>query len=307
MEGRSALERVLSRERLPVLAALAGLTALSWAYLAAMAGGMHEMVDSPAMADMPGMAQGAMRSAPWTAAHFAMMLGMWAVMMVGMMLPAAAPMILFFATFARRSREQGHHVAPVGIFVAGYLAVWSTFALVATTLQWGLDRAALLSSQMAAISPILGGTILIAAGLYQWTPLKNACLGLCRSPVAFIMGRWRAGRGGAFRMGVEHGAYCVGCCWALMALLFVGGVMNLLWVAAITLAVLAEKLAPRGGWIAKAFGVALVLGGAWVIAAGLGNDAMHPGEQHLRFSLTRPSSAAWMGDKTNAGERRWRT
>ena len=149
--------------------------------------------------------------------------------------------------------------------------MWSAFALAATTLQWGLDRAALLSPHMAAISPVLGGAILIAAGLYQWTPLKDACLGLCRSPVAFIMGHWRPDTGGAFRMGVEHGAFCVGCCWALMGLLFVGGVMNLLWVAAITVAVLAEKLAPRGGWIARATGAALILAGVWVIATGVGH------------------------------------
>ncbi len=264
MARRSVLELALARERVPVLVALGGLTALAWAYLVAMAGGMHG-----GMPDMPGMAD-AMRPGPWTAAHVAMMLGMWAGMMVGMMLPAAAPMVLFFAAFARRSREQGHTVAPVGAFVSGYVAVWSAFALVATTLQWGLDRAALLSSHMAAISPVLGGAILIAAGLYQWTPLKDACLGLCRSPVAFVMGHWRAGTGGAFRMGLEHGAFCVGCCWALMALLFAGGVMNLLWVAAITAAVLAEKLAPRGGWIAKGIGAALVLGGAWVMVAGIG-------------------------------------
>ncbi len=272
-QRRSAAERLLARDRIPVLAAILGVTALAWAYLVLIADGMHG--DMPgAMSDMPGMA---MRPGPWTTAHFVVMLGMWAVMMVGMMLPAAAPMILFFAAFARRSREQGHRVAPVGIFVAGYLAVWSAFALAATTLQWGLDRAALLSSDMATISPVLGGAILIAAGLYQWTPLKDACLGLCRSPVAFVIGRWRAGAGGAFRMGVEHGAYCVGCCWALMALLFVGGVMNLLWVAAITLAVLAEKLAPRGHWIAKAFGAGLVLGGIWAIAAGLGYGSMGNG------------------------------
>jgi predicted metal-binding membrane protein len=262
MARRSVLELVLARERVPVLVALGGSTALAWAYLVAMAGGMH--------GDMPGMA-GAMRPGPWTAAHFGLTLAMWAVMMVGMMLPAAAPMVLFFATFSRRSREQGHAVAPVGAFVSGYVAVWSAFALAATTLQWGLDRAALLSPHMAAISPVLGGGLLIAAGLYQWTPLKDACLGLCRSPVAFVMGHWRAGTGGAFGMGLEHGAFCVGCCWALMALLFVGGVMNLLWVAAITLAVLAEKLAPKGGWIARASGAALVLGGAWVIAAGIGH------------------------------------
>jgi predicted metal-binding membrane protein len=263
------LERVLTRDRIPVLAAIAGVTVLAWAYLGMMAGHMA--------GDMPGMAASAMASAPWTTAHFAMMLGMWVVMMLGMMLPSAAPMILFFAMFARRSREQGHSVAPVGAFVAGYLVVWSTFAVVATTLQWGLDRAVFLSPHMATISPILGGAILMAAGPYQWTPLKDACLGLCRSPVAFIMGHWRAGTAGAFRMGVEHGAFCVGCCWALMALLFVGGVMNLLWVAAITLAVLVEKLAPRGRWISRAFGVALVLGSAWIMVAGTGHGSSPPG------------------------------
>ncbi len=268
---RSLLERMLARDRIAVLTAIAGLTALSWAYLAMMAGGMHG-----GMPDVPGMAD-ASRLGPWTTAYFVMMLGMWAVMMVGMMLPAAAPMILFFATFARRSRDQGHTVTPVGAFVAGYLVVWSAFALVATTLQWALDRLALLSSHMSTISPVLGGIILVAAGLYQWSPLKDACLGLCRSPLAFIMGRWRAGAGGALRMGVEHGAFCVGCCWALMALLFVGGVMNLLWVAAITLAVLTEKLAPQGRWIAKAFGVALVLGGVWAIVAGLGHGPIEHG------------------------------
>ena len=275
MARRGVLEFVLARERVPVLAALAATTALAWAYLVVMAGGMHGDM-AGGMPDTHGMAD-AVRPGPWTAAHFAMMLGMWAVMMVGMMLPAAAPMVLFFATFSRRSREQGHTVAPVGAFVSGYVAVWSAFALAATTLQWGLDRAALLSSHMAAIGPMLGGAILIAAGLYQWTPLKDACLGLCRSPVAFVMGHWRPGTGGAFRMGAEHGAFCVGCCWALMGLLFVGGVMNLLWVAAITLAVLAEKVAPKGEWIARATGAALILAGAWVIAAGTGHGPARHG------------------------------
>jgi predicted metal-binding membrane protein len=159
-------------------------------------------------------------------------------------------------------------VAPTGAFVAGYVAIWSAFAFFATGLQWALDRAAALSPHMATINPAFGGTILIAAGLYQWTPLKDACLGHCRSPVAFLSGHWRRGVGGALRMGVEHGAFCVGCCWALMALLFVGGVMNLLWVAAITIAVLTEKLASIGGWIARGLGTALILGGAWVIVAG---------------------------------------
>jgi predicted metal-binding membrane protein len=255
-----ALEFVLTRERIPVLAAVVGVTALAWTYLVLVAGSQHGVMAS--------MAQGAMASPPWTTMHFVMMLGMWAVMMVGMMLPAAAPMILFFAMFARRSREQGHNIAPVSAFLLGYIAVWSGFALVATTLQWALDRAALLSPDMATTSPILGGMILIAAGLYQWTPLKDACLGLCRSPAEFVLKHWRAGAGGAFRMGMEHGAFCVGCCWALMALLFVGGVMNLLWIAVLTLVVLAEKLMPKGRWIAKTLGAALIGGGIWMVSTG---------------------------------------
>lgn len=249
MARQGPLEWILARERLLVLAALIVAVLLAWAYLGLMAGGIH----------------GAMGAMPWTASHAAMMLGMWTIMMVGMMLPAATPMILFFVTFVRRSREQGHQVAPVGAFVAGYVAVWSAFASLATGLQWLMDRAALLSPHMATMSPALGGTVLIAAGLYQWTPLKNACLGVCRSPVAFLTRHWRPGADGAFRMGLQHGAVCVGCCWALMALLFVGGVMNLLWVAAITVAVLVEKLAPRGPWIARALGAALILGGTWIL------------------------------------------
>jgi predicted metal-binding membrane protein len=151
MARQGPLEWVLARERLLVLAALIVAVVLAWAYLGMMAGGMH----------------GAMGAMPWTASHAAIMLSMWTVMMVGMMLPAATPMILFFVTFVRRSREQGHQVAPVSAFVAGYVAVWSAFALVATGLQWTLNRAALLSPHMATISPVLGGTILISAGIYQ--------------------------------------------------------------------------------------------------------------------------------------------
>jgi predicted metal-binding membrane protein len=212
----------------------------------------------------------AVRPGPWTAAHFAMTLGMWAVMMVGMMLPAAAPMVLFFATFSRRSREQGHNVAPVGAFVSGYVAVWSAFALAATTLQWGAGP---------------GGAPVPAHGRHQPRPGRrdpdrrravpvDAAQGRLPGPLP-LAGRLRhgalagLGRAGRSAWGGAR-AFCVGCCWALMGLLFVGGVMNLLWVAAITVAVLAEKLAPRGGWIARAGGVALVLGGAWVIAAGIG-------------------------------------
>ena len=166
----------------------------------------------------------------------------------------------------RRGRERGQHFAPGGIFVAGYIIVWTGFSVVATMLQWALDAAALLSPMMVSSSPALGGALLIAAGLYQWTPIKDVCLRHCRSPLAFVTTAWRPGAWGALRMGLEHGAFCVGCCWVLMGLLFVGGVMNLLWIAAIAAFVFIEKITPvsfGGGRIA---GILMIAAGAAAIA-----------------------------------------
>jgi len=188
---------------------------------------------------------------------------MWAVMMVGMMVPSVAPTTMVYAAVARKAARQGSIVAPTATFVAGYVFMWTLFSALATLAQWGLESAALLSPMMVATSPALGAGLLIAAGVYQITPAKAACLRRCRSPAHFISEHWRAGTLGALRMGVEHGAFCLGCCWLLMGLLFVGGVMNLLWITVIAGFVLVEKLMPHGR-------VAGVLSGGAMILVGLG-------------------------------------
>jgi predicted metal-binding membrane protein len=158
----------------------------------------------------------------------------------------------------RRRQAQGGAFVPSGVFIAGYLLVWAAFSLLATGAQYGLERAALVSPMMGKAAPWLGAVLLIGAGLYQFAPLKDVCLDKCRTPLSFIMTEWRDGRRGALVMGLRHGAYCTGCCWALMALLFVGGVMNLAWIAALSIAVAIEKLVPRGELIATILGVALI-------------------------------------------------
>jgi len=167
-------------------------------------------------------------------------------------------MTLIFAAVGRKAAQKGAAVAPTPVFVFGYLVIWFLFSALATLAQWGLERAALLSPMMVTTSPLLGAGLLIAAGVYQLTPAKSACLTHCRSPAHFISGHWRTGTAGAFRMGLDHGLYCLGCCWALMALLFVGGVMNLLWIAAIALFVLLEKVLPYPKWPRRIAGVGLI-------------------------------------------------
>ncbi len=215
---------------------------------------------------MAGMPMGAVHD--WSAAHAAMMFAMWAVMMVGMMLPSAAPMTLVYAQVARKAEREGSVLPPTATFVAGYLLAWTAFSAAATAAQWALDEAALLSPMLVAESPRLGAALLVAAGAYQLTPWKNACLAHCRAPAHFFAEHFRPGRGGALRLGARHGLYCLGCCWALMALLFVGGVMNLIWIAAIALFVLAEKLVPRGVGGGRLAGLALIAAGALLLARG---------------------------------------
>lgn len=250
------LKTALKRDRAVVLASLLGVTALAWLYLVDMALDMEGSM---------GAAMATARTTGWDAANFLLTFAMWAVMMVGMMLPSAAVMILLFATINRKKRTDGKPLVPTGLFALGYVAVWTGFSLLATLLQWTLRSAALLSPTMASTSAALGGLLLVGAGLYQWTPLKHACLKKCRSPLDFILFRWREGPGGALRMGLEHGVYCLGCCWVLMGLLFVGGVMNLLWVALIAVVVLAEKLVPRGDWVARIGGCAMVGVGTFML------------------------------------------
>lgn len=200
---------------------------------------------------------------PWTPGYAMLMFTMWWIMMIAMMLPSAAPMILLFATINRKQREQKRPYIPTGIFAAGYVVVWGAFSIVATGLLWGLEGYGLLSGMMASTSIVLGAVLLIAAGIWQLTPLKHACLKHCRSPIQFISQHWRKGAEGAFRMGIEHGAYCLGCCWFLMALLFYGGVMNLYWIVGLAVFVLLEKTIPAGHWFGSLAGVGLL---GWGIA-----------------------------------------
>ncbi len=249
--GQSRIERILARDRRVVAVALLALVGLSWWYLYNLSAEMS----SP----MGGMV---MALAPWSATDWVLMILMWAIMMVGMMLPSAAPMVLLFAGLRRKRGESGRKIATeVAVFTSGYLAMWAAFSVLATALQWALEHAALLSPMMVSNSLALNGGILIAAGLYQFLPVKDACLAHCRAPAHFLSQHWRPGAAGAFRMGAHHGAYCLGCCWVLMALLFVGGVMNLLWIAVIAGVVFIEKLAPRGDIVGVLFGAALAVAG----------------------------------------------
>jgi predicted metal-binding membrane protein len=251
-------DTVLRRDRIIVLSGLAAITALSWVYVLSLASDMQPMEMGTEMA-MP-------RMQAWGVSDFGLTFGMWAAMMVAMMTPSAAPMILMFAGVNRRRREQQVSYVPTSVFLAGYLVVWTAFGVLATTAQWGLHAVSLLSPAMAITSPVLGGVLLVAAGIYQWTPLKHACLSKCRSPLGFVLHEWREGRWGALLMGLKHGGYCVGCCWSLMALLLVAGVMNLLWVAAIAGFVLLEKVAPAGERWGRVAGMVLVGWGVWMVA-----------------------------------------
>jgi len=253
MPSRTALEAVLKRDRLLVLGGLAGLTALAWAYVGYRAWDMGRM-------DMP-MAMAMPRMQVWGVLDLLLLFVMWAVMMVAMMVPSATPMLLMFTTINRRRQDQQQPYVPTTMFLGGYLLVWAGFSILAMLAQWGLHSAALLSPMMGSTSPILGGLVLLAAGIFQWTPLKSTCLTHCRSPLGFLMTDWREGHRGALGMGVRHGRYCVGCCWFLMALLFVAGVMNVLWVAILAVFVLVEKVVPRGDVVGRVVGGGLVVAG----------------------------------------------
>jgi predicted metal-binding membrane protein len=257
------LEALLKRDRVIVLAGLAGLAGLAWGYMISEA----RTMSLTGVCCCAGLKMSRPDVNSWPASTLLPLFLMWAEMMVAMMLPSAAPMILTFATVNRTRREREQPFVPVSLFLAGYLAVWTGFSALAAVAQWALHATALLSSMMVSTSSLLGGSLLIAAGLFQWTPLKNACLSHCRSPLSFLLSDWREGRWGAFAMGLKHGAYCTGCCWFLMALLFVAGVMNMWWVAAIAMFVLVEKVVPKGTWVARGAGVTLVAWGIWMVLA----------------------------------------
>jgi predicted metal-binding membrane protein len=244
-------------DQLFVAAGLLVMAGLSWMYLIRMAAAMDAAADETAMHAAMGMTM------PGMEADFASLWLMWAVMMVAMMVPSAAPVaMLVLGTYRRRGTPRASFSSYVFLF--GYLLVWATFSALAAAAQTGLRNAALLSDGMTSTSRIFAAVVLIGAGIYQWLPIKNACLTHCRSPLDFLTRHWREGHGGALSMGARHGAFCVGCCWALMALLFVAGVMNLLWVAAITVFVLVEKLS-RGPWPSRIGGTLLVAWGCLVL------------------------------------------
>ncbi len=266
----TSLEAVVRHDRLVVVTALTAVVVLSWTYLLAGAGmGMSafEMTRLSQNGLAGGMADTAMMTAAiWTPGYAVLMFFMWWIMMVAMMLPSAAPMILLFATINRKQRDTGQAYVATSIFALGYLAAWVGFSLVAVSLQWGFERTALLSPMLVRTNVIFGGVLLLAAGVYQLTPIKHACLRQCRAPFAFLSIHWRRGPRGAIGMGLEHGAFCVGCCWFLMGLLFFGGVMNLYWIAGLALLVLLEKIVPAGHWLGYATGLALLVWGAGILA-----------------------------------------
>jgi predicted metal-binding membrane protein len=265
----SALEAVLRRDRLVVAGTLAVVVALAWAYVLWLSADMDMGgMDMTGWRMIPaGTGLMAPANAPWKAIEFAFVFAMWATMMVGMMAPSAAPMILMYARVGRHGSTHGKPLAATGWFAAGYVLAWLGFSLAATIVQWAIERAALLDSRMANVSNLLGGIVLIATGIYQWMPLKDVCLVQCQTPLQFLMrnGGFRSDVPGCLLLGLRHGAYCVGCCWALMALLFVGGVMNVLWIALLSMLVLLEKLTPFGRWIARATGVVCVAAGLWML------------------------------------------
>lgn len=271
------LESVLRRDRLVVVIALVAVIVLSWAYILAGAGmgmsafEMTQMTQSVGVSDsaQPSMqemstggtaADSLMATGTWTVGYAVVIFLMWWVMMLGMMLPSAAPLLLLFARMMRK--EKGAPYVPTGVFALGYVVMWAAFSAIVTGAQWGLEASGLLSGIMVGTSAVLAAALLIAAGVWQLTPLKNACLRHCRSPIGFLSAHWRPGRTGAFRMGLVHGAFCLGCCWFLMALLFYGGVMNLYWIIGLALYILIEKLLPAGVRIGQLTGVALIAWGA---------------------------------------------
>jgi len=248
------------RDRVVVVTALATVIALAWAYLLTGAGmGMSAF-------EMTCVSELGMTRAVWTPGYAVLMFFMWWIMMVAMMLPSAAPVILLFATVNRQQRDTGHPYVATSIFAFGYLAAWAAFSLVAAALQWGFELTGILSPMLVSTNATFGGLLLLAAGVYQLTPIKHACLRHCRSPLAFLGAHWRRGARGALRMGLLHGAFCVGCCWFLMGLMYFGGVMNLYWMAGLALFVLFEKTVPAGHWLGCVTGVALLVWGGGMLA-----------------------------------------
>jgi predicted metal-binding membrane protein len=297
MQESSVLESILKRDRFIVISGLVMVIALSWIYILLGAGmdmtafdmssialpwqassdmamsghqGNMDMTGASGIGTTMSRAHTAMiLPAMWTPGYAALMFVMWWVMMIAMMLPSASPMILLFARVNRAQKAKGTSFVPTSIFAVGYLVAWGVFSALAASAQWGFERIGLLSATMTSTSAVFGSIVLIVAGVYQLTPLKHACLKHCRSPFQFITHHWRNGTWGAFRMGIDHGAFCLACCWFLMALLFVGGVMNLYWIVGLALFVLLEKTIPAGHWLGSLTGIGLIAWGGWLMVGTL--------------------------------------
>ena len=251
----SLIEVALGHQQRTLALLLIGLPLACWAWVIAMARDMYgAMSGSSAW----------MMTATWDGPYLLLLWAMWAAMMAGMMLPTAAPLVLLYARAARQQVASNNAVGQIYGLVGGYALVWALFSVGATGLQWTLAIWQVLTPMMEPSTRAAAGVLLLVAGLYQLTPLKQTCLTSCRTPLAFLSARWRGGVGGAFRMGAEHGAECLGCCWALMLLLFAGGVMNLFVVAAFTAWVAVEKLAPFGAQSARISGALLLMAAGWM-------------------------------------------
>ena len=267
--SRWLLDTVLRRDRTIIIAAVGVLTVLAWIDLVWLAQDMRMGgMDMTGFRMIPA-GQGLMMPAsePWKPIEFGYVFAMWSVMMIGMMTPSASPMILVYARVARQAVTSGKPFAATAWFAGGYLLAWIAFSLAATSAQWALERATLLTPMMATSSDILGGVVLIVAGLYQWTQLKEACLSNCQAPLTFIVrhGGFRGDPASSLTLGLRHGMYCIGCCWALMALLFISGVMNIFWIAVLAIFVLLEKVIPLGRIIARLAGMAFLTAGVWML------------------------------------------
>ena len=254
----SSAENLLKRDRLIIVIGLIAICLLSWMYIIYLYKQMYPMNMDAFLFAMP-------MTATWTLVDFSLLFLMWFVMMIAMMIPSVTPLILIFSMVNRKKKQNKNPFVSSYYLLAGYLIIWAVFSLLATLLQWFFQHLNWLNPDMVVTNKIVGGIILLLAGLFQFTPLKRQCLQYCQTPVSFIHTQWKEGKSGALKMGIKNGMYCLGCCWILMLLLFVSGIMNLLWIVLISLFVLTEKLLPRFTWISWLAGVLLILYGAWVM------------------------------------------
>ena len=258
LNNSNTLKNVLKKDRFIVVSGLFVICILSWLYIIYLYRQMAVMNMDALFFAMP-------MTPSWTAVDFALLFLMWLVMMIAMMTPAVAPLILIFAMANRQRRQQNRPFVKTAYLITGYFLVWAAFSVVATSLQWLLQQISLLNPEMKTTNRILGSVILITTGIFQFTPLKHTCLQNCRTPLEFIHRHWREGKKGALIMGIQNGFYCLGCCGMLMVLLFVAGIMNLLWVAIIALFVLVEKISSQIKWISYVAGLVLIICGVLLL------------------------------------------